>query len=342
MKRLFYAIVALSLFTISCSKNDAPAAPETVTVSFTVTAPEMQTRSGSYTGDGSYAEVLYYAFYDEDWNLLAGLPNNLEGMGDFRGLDDGGYTIEGVKLVKDRKYHAIFWAQSGLEDAKLEYPNLGDIYTVDLEKDKTVTLNPANLRDMMDKVCEVEHCDAFYATITNITTENPQNEVFLKRPFAQLNIATTQDDYVAGEKAGAKPGVVRFETVVPTRLNLTDGSVDVETKVDFGWSLYKMEYEYNDVMYWVLSYGYILCGTDDKATKNLQNITFKMSEYGDVENANADAKVVNRTFENVPIQRNCRTYILGELVTGSADATTYEINIVPDITTDNVVNAQAQ
>lgn len=323
MKRLFYAIVALSLFTISCSKNDAPAAPETVTVSFTVTAPEMQTRSG----EGWEATTLFYAFYDEEWNILTGLPNSLIGMSEFDGLNDG-YSFK-VKLVKDRTYHAIFFARGWFVSESM--------YTdVDLEETQTVRFN---LDDIHLRAGYVEYCDAFYATVTNITTENPQNVVTLKRPFAQLNIASSVEDLQASADAGANVQSTKIIAKVPTELNLKDGSVGGEKTVDFGWNLEAAYYKYNGKGYSIIGYGYILCGTEN-APKTLENITFKMNERP-VETA-TDEDAVTRTFENVPIQRNCRTYILGDLTTGSADATTYEINLVPDITTDNVVNAQAQ
>ena len=101
-KFLFLAVAAVAMLATSCSKDEtANAYPEGDTkVSFTVVAPELQTRT---IGDGTTATTLEYAVYDANWNHIAYL--------------DGTTTINlqttvDLELIDGKTYNLIFWAEN--------------------------------------------------------------------------------------------------------------------------------------------------------------------------------------------------------------------------------------
>lgn len=326
MKRLFYAVIALSLMVASCAKDEV-ATPEakTKTVTFSVETPEMHVRSG----EGNNANVLYYAFYDEN-GLLADLSNIYPPEGEPLAGDTftaGSKNIK-VTLVEGRTYHAIFYAHSNMVDNDIE--GGATLYIPDWEA-KTVTFNYD-----YSKVSNPELYDAFYAYLGGITTENLQNDeaILLKRPFAQLNIAPAMNDISAAGNAGVAVQSVAVVATIPTKLDFVTGAVSEKKEVTLGWhAANSQEFMHNEELHTVYALNYILAGKD-VADKRLANVKFMMSEKFIAKNETYDDAII-RTFENVPIQRNCRTYILGNIVTASEDGTTYIVQTSPDFDNEN-------
>lgn len=350
MTRLFYAVIALALLATSCSKDDAATADgatKNKTVTFSVQIPQMQTRAYIF-GNGRYPYTFLFAFYDDEGNILPKYSNLYKTESDpddwvpgwryrpadgtFR--DRSGNTAEiKVTLVEGRTYHALFWAY-----------NTNANYTPDLINTKTVTCNYRST-DLPD-----QH-DAFYARLEGITTAKPQNAnpIILKRPFALLEIGASEADIKAGLEAG---DTVRSQAIiakVPTKLDLMTDKVSEKETVVFGWThnataditQHQDTVVYNGVKYPIISATFILAGIDD-TDKSLETITLKMSEkefvrinypdwtdeqikeyYNEYHN---DA--VARTFYSIPIQRNYRTYVLGENIITSGELE-YTVSITP-------------
>lgn len=315
MRKLFYAVVALSLFATSCAKDEA-AAPEatakTKTVTFSVKAPEMQTRA---TGDGASATTLYYAFYDES-GLLTTLPNSTTGEGwtPLTGKDLA------VTLVEGKTYYAIFVAV-----------NAGAPYEVDMTA-KTMTIDYSAI------TCNSEANDAFYKYVGNITSDlTGDQNVELTRPFAQLNIGAPTTDITAAAAAGLTINSVKVGATVDNVLNLVDGTVSGEAPIEFDWATKGAEsFTHESTAYTILATTYVLVDGD----KNLSTVDFSMSEEAVADDATyADA--IAREFSAVPIQRNHRTFVLGNIVTNADAALTYVIKVAPGFETgDNVVDEE--
>lgn len=149
----------------------------------------------------------------------------------------------------------------------------------------------------------------------------------LRRPFAQINIGT--DDFDAAAAAGytvseSTIGVATYKT-----LNLLSGEVSDPVTATFVKKPIPTEdskFSVNSKDYKYLSMSYVLVPKD----KETVDIAF-------------DYTLTNRTFTNVPVQRNYRTNIYGSLLTNTAD---FNVVIAPGFNdpdyNNNVITASTQ
>ena len=289
LKKLMYLMAAsVMLFATSC-ENDADVAlnaGEAAVVTFSVGTPEIVSRAYS---DGQTATVLQYAVYDEDGVLLPALT-----------VTDGeihGSTTVNLKLTTGKEYSVIFWAAA---------PNAP--YIVDFAN-KTMTV------DYNGVLSNDENRDAFYKYHT-FKVAGAQTEVIeLKRPFAQLNVGTS--DYVDAAKAGYVPtkSAVTVSNIYNT-LNFADGTVSGNEAITFDYNTIPVGETFPVQGYEYLSMNYLLVA----AQKSLVEI-----EFGYTENDANDA--MTRTVGSVPVQRNYRTNIFGQLFTSDV---AINVEIVPE------------
>ena len=200
-------------------------------------------------------------------------------------------TTVGFKLVTGNTYSVIFWAAA---------PNAP--YSVDFAN-KTMTV------DYNGAVSNAENRDAFYK-YHSFTVNGAQTETIeLRRPFAQLNIGT--NDYVDSANAGYVPtqSSVVVKNVYST-LNLATGAVADDVVATFGLADIKKDEEFPVDGYEYLAMNYLLVA----AEKTVVDVEFTYSD-------DVDAKT--RTVGSVPVQRNYRTNIYGQLLTSDVD-----INVV--------------
>ena len=289
MKRLFFVVVAaVAMLATSCSKDDTSTVVggETSTVTFAVEAPVMVTRAD--LGDGTTATDLSWAVYAEDGTYLEALSGSKAGA--FSSLKA---NVE-IELVNGKKYAVIFWAQAP-----------GAPYTFD-KAGKKVTVADALASNK-------EAYDAFYKYETIAEVAGPRTQtIVLTRPFAQLNIAT------ADTQKAADGGLVVAQTkvVVPAykTLNLVDGSVSGESERTYAMAdiLTGETIEVGGKEYDLLSMNYILVNA-----KELEIVKFT------VKNGTFEEEF---TYNNVPLQRNYKTNIIGNILTSTLD---FEITIDP-------------
>lgn len=252
--------------------------------------------------DGKSADVLMYAVFDK----------NGERINTIQKVSKTGVTFpttENITLAKGQTYKVAFWAQDN--DCKA--------YTV--SDDMNVTVNYANDEN---KVNNDETRDAFFKTVEFTVTGSTSIDVELKRPFAQINVGVTKEDWDAAVASGitiAQSSVVIKNAA--TSLNLLDGTVSGETEVSYSLAnipsdpaILKVDTdgdgekeEYN----W-LSMSYILPAdaTTGYAETTLENIAFVFSP----KNGNYSNIEFNQGLNSVPVQRNWRTNILGKILTG--------------------------
>ena len=273
-------MAALTL-AASC-QNDfdyVPNGEETAQVTFNVGTPEMATRAFS---DGTSATKLEYAVYSVGENdALTHL--DLDGEKTFSISTD----VQ-LQLTTGNKYAVIFWAAA--ENAP---------YTVDFDA-KTMTVNYTNA------VSNDESRDAFYKYHT-FTVSGAQTEtVELKRPFAQLNIGT--NDYEESASAGYTPAYSYVKVPVSAELNLVDGTVDTAAEVEFKLASIPANEEFPVADYDYLSMNYLLVAAD----KEVVDVVFGYS-------TNNTTVEKSRIVGSVPVQRNHRTNIYGQLLTSDVD-----------------------
>ena len=294
-----FTIAAAALLVTSCNDemDNGLKTGDEGTVTFTAQLPsEMGTRAFA---DGLTAKHLQYAVYE------AGQSTPLKVFGDETTVVGEAEMVDlkksvTLKLTSGKSYDVIFWA--------------------DATTDSPYTFNPASQEVSVDysKVNNnSDNCDAFFKKETITVSGNQSVDVKLTRPFAQVNIGT--DDFDAAKASGLE--VTQTEVVAKAfaTLNLATGEVADEADRTFTMKAIPTASDGEFPVaggYKYLSMDYLLVGAD-KATVDV------VFNYGGPQ---------NRTFTNVPVQRNYRTNIYGSLLTNTTD---FNVVIEPAFATTN-------
>ena len=288
MKKLVYSVLAVAavLFAVSCNKEQTTtiANGDEVTVTFDVDAlAGLQTKAIS---DGLGATDLTVAVYTADMTEIPALQqtatfSNLKAKVSF-------------SLVKGQTYNFAFWAVN--PDCSAYAFNTADAKV-------TVSYDGVTSND--------ETRDAFFAVEKNLTVTGPMSKtIVLRRPFAQLNFGSAQADWDAAVAAGitVKQSNLVVATKLPDTISLFDGAVSGEKNVTFALANIPTEkLTVEGVEYVYLQMNYLLA----PAEKTLIDATFSVND--------ASATVNTIDFSNIPIQRNYRTNIVGNLLTSTVD-----------------------
>ena len=296
MKKIFFGMAALvAMVATSCQQTpdlaEVGVGGETATVSFNLGTPQIASRADF--SDGTTASHLQWAVYDANGNIL----NDLKGeMTDFQIST----TVE-FQLTTGNTYYVLFWAAA---------PSAP--YTVDLAA-QTMTVNYTGA------VSSDENRDAFYY-YDDFTVQNGMDPVKaeLRRPFAQLNIGT--NDFEASEKAGHKVTHAMVEVPAYSTLNFANGEVSDKAVRKFAYAAVpgaSQEFPVNDAEYDYIAMNYLLMAS----TKETVDVKFT---YATDENGTAAKE---RTVGAVPVQRNHRTNLYGQLFTSN---TKVNVEIKPE------------
>ena len=289
-KIMFWMMAAIVIVATSCERdfNIGATDNETSTVSFKVNSPKITSRAYS---DGLSATVLQYAVYDAAGNELTDLTVT-------DGTINGSTTVE-LQLATGNTYSVIFWAAAP-----------GAPYTVDFAQKKLSV-------DYSAETSNNEAYDAFYKYHTFTVAKNMSLTVELKRPFAQLNIGTSDLD--AAKKAGYIVSQSKVSVPAYTTLDLVSGETADQVSVDFALANIPNGEVFPITGYEYLAMNYLLVDAD----KEVVDVTFAYTD-GAVENS--------ITVGSVPVQRNHRTNIYGELLTNS---TSINVVIIPEYDVDD-------
>ena len=306
-------MAAVATLLASCSKDETTTAPviERSKVTFTVNAPELSTRADE--GEGLSATKLEYVIYDL---AEAEGDNQIYGTADFVSDNDNNpltTTVE-VNLVEGREYEAIFFAHA--EDAP---------YTINWTA-QTMTINHQGLTANNEKY------DAFFKYVEpfEITEQQYSVDVKMKRPFAQLNVATVDyqnDDYPAGKMIDADMTGVEVEAY--KSMNLKSGNVEgakeiIKYNVASSLTLKQNDpIKVDNVDYTWLSMNYILVNARE-------NVGVKF--YFTDKDATS-TKTYTREYTQVPVERNFRTNIVGTILTSPTE---FKVTIDPNFVTPNI------
>ena len=229
--------------------------------------------------DGTTATVLQYAVYNAAGEELTDLTVT-------NGEIHGSTTVN-LQLTTGNTYSVVFWAAAP-----------GAPYTVDFGA-KTMTV------DYTNAVSNDENRDAFYAKETFTVTGAQTETITLKRPFAQLNIGT--NDYAASTSAGYTP--TKSKVVVSNvygKLDLWKGEVDSSVVASFDFAAIDTTELFPVSGFKYLAMNYLLVD-DEKETVDV--------EFTYTDDSNAKTRKVG----SVPVQRNYRTNIYGQLLTSDVD-----------------------
>ena len=285
MKKLLLVLAAaFTMVACQMDANDLNVATGDAVVSFAIETPVVASRAYS---DGYTATKLQYAVYDANGVELTNLTNTT-------GVEIHGSTTVDLQLVTGNDYTVIFWAAAP-----------GAPYTVNFGgslAEAKVTV------DYTNALSNDENRDAFYKR-HNFTVRGTQTETIeLRRPFAQLNIGT--NDYTLSTNAGYTPAKSHVKvTKIYNTLNLWDGTVSGDTVVEFAYANIKKDEKFPVDGYEYLAMNYLLVDSQ----KEVVDIEFG---YGE---SSSTAAEKTRVVGSVPVQRNYRTNIYGQLLTSDVD-----------------------
>ncbi|MBQ7855817.1 MAG: hypothetical protein IJ348_01720 [Alistipes sp.] len=299
MKKFFsFLLSAAILFTAaSCSQPDfeddvVPVGQE-VEVTFSADLAEL----GSRAGEGNLVDVVYFAAYHAGTNTLLGISQVEEGVE----VVNGKATIS-TTLVVGKAYDFVFWAEN-------EAANHYDINWAE----RSLSVNYGI--DAND-----ESRDAFLLIKNNyvVTADNLTNTFYLSRPFAQLNLGSSDADEKGMEASGIKITSSSLTTKAYNTLSLTDASVSGLVDVTFTDAelldeALDAEGEKNGYLY--LSMNYLLINEKEFVDVDVK---FNQGAY-------------TRKYTTIPVQRNYRTNILGTIIT---DPAKFDVELVPGFATD--------
>lgn len=328
MKKNLLSMFALAtmLLATGCSQEEEPIANNSndyVDASFTVElSGAVQSRG---LGEADLVNQLYYGIY-QDGNVVPVITNVDDASGNFNVVNVGEAVVENrtatvkMRLVKGQTYDFVFWAQ--VKDNKHYNINMDDLQNI------TVNYNG----DAND-----ETRDAFFAKELGYKVESHFTKtIVLKRPFAQLNVGTTKADFAAAKILLGEQPITQSRLVVkkiPTSLNLLTGKVgeddhtaDAEFKMAFlpkadastqndydilyadvnGDKTYSIDEEFAH-----LSMNYLLAA--ERGESELYEV--------DVEFANAKGSINTINVAQLPVYRNYRTNIIGNVLTTNGEFT---------------------
>lgn len=324
MKRfsIFLLMAAWLLSFASCSDQDNPLGGNgnEVEVTFALNL-EGNHQVSRAISDGSQAKKLVYAVYDESGNVLSvfaggqsqkevSVPQNMTSVA---------YPIT-IKLAKGQTYTVAFWAQN---------PACTAYNTTDL---KAVSINYTNA------VNNDEAWDAFYAAEEITVQNNETRTVTLKRALAQINVGVSAEEWAAAMASGVT--VTQSEATikkVASTINLLDGTVSNPVEVTWSQNVIPSESLQVDMnndgtkeSYHYLSMTYILVNdaTTGSAQATLEDASFTFHAAGKA------PITLHEGLTSVPVQRNWRTNIIGQILTGDV---TFNIKIDPTYDGNNNV-----
>ena len=303
MKKIFYCLCAASamLFT-ACSDEavNAPVEGESLVTITTQLPADLGTRA---FGDGTTATNLTYAVYEAGQKTPLIVNDELT----FSGLT----ATVNLRLANGKSYDLVFWADAA-----------GSPYTFDADA-QTVNINYNGVTSNLEKL------DAFFANEKNLQVNGTINKTIqLKRPFAQLNIGAT--DYAEATDAAftTASSAVKVNHVA-NALNIRTGEATGNETITFADAPVPADTEtfhVTGVDADYLAMNYILVNDD----KQLVDVEFTAKS--------TQGETITRSYANVPVQRNYRTNIYGNILTEEAN---FNIVIAPEFETPDYEGVEA-
>ena len=345
-KKVFLGLFAATgmLLATSCSQDEleVPQSGNEAQVTFT-----LGLEGGHATraiSDGSGVNKLVYAVYKRsatsgvyELQPAVGSKNSQFVKNDFTSGDN-----VSIPLAKGQTYRVAFWAQN----SKCNAYNTDNLTAVSVD---------------YEDVNNNETRDAFFKTVEFTVEGSKTINVVLTRPFAQINVGVTAEDWEAAIASGIeiKESEVTIDNAA-TAINLLTGEVSGEQVVSYALNAIPketLEAETDNTkdgkeQYHWLSMSYILVNeTGDQDADSDGTLGDAQTTLDGLSYTFAPESGNNITFENglnsVPVQRNYRTNIVGKILTGdikfniTVDPVYDGEHIYPDGTVDDLQLAAA-
>ena len=296
MKKLIYLLLAVPLFFTSCNKEDGMVNEESVQVSFSTELPKrIGTRAG--TTDWNVNKVVCAVF--EDGEEIITLREVIT-------IQEGEDIVFAPRLIKGRTYDVVFWA---MKDNNYD---VADMTAITRISGTTATENDF---------------DAFTESVEIEVSGSKSETVTLKRPLAQLNLGVTSEDWNAVasvETFGMTPTKMVIKLTGKDTFNALAGAITGEEKE----LTYTLDVSGEDLVAGENTYKSIaMCYIYPDAGQENIDITYTIYDQ------NNEAIREDVTIQNIPLENNYRTNVVGGLLTGTI---TYTITFEKDFnTTEN-------
>lgn len=246
--------VAAMLLTTSCKDDSlnggAPEAGDYETISFAISpeASSVRTRAVEYPNseenpdkkysrisDGTKADMLIYAVYDQDGTLLpeygqgkdASLPDYIVAGEGQTIIAADKFPVEiQLQVKRDHTYKIAFWAQSSQCKA-YSTVDLTKVQILYEELDGSNSKSTPNNDELRDAFCRVE----------KVTIDRKANEtryIYLYRPLAQINVGTTGYDYeIVVKDDNSKYAYTRTQIITAARyLNVVEDKINTDNETN--------------------------------------------------------------------------------------------------------------
>ncbi len=222
----------------------------------------------------------------------------------------GKTTTFTARLVSGKTYRFVFWADCADGTSPETFT---DKYYATTDLRNVYMIDPARYSGCDDGR------DAFYAVEDVEIDAATSIDAYLKRPFGQLKVKTL-DMAEVPEDMRPKMVSVAFDDV-PTGIDLLTGELTGETDAVAYYEAAQIDGSDGD-----LSFDYIFA---PKAEGEQRLVDFTMS-FLDAEGAEVAS---DYNFSSIPVQRNYRTVVSGNLLTKKADI---NVEISPDFAQDDI------
>ena len=224
-----------------------------------------------------------------------------------------------LQLVSGHKYLLVFWADNATEDSDNGFED-NHYNTADFPE---VTFKEAYKSNDDTR-------DAFFASYPIEVNGPSSHDINLHRPFGQLNITTNDYRTVAEDFNSLLPTQVKIDFSgidIPTGIDLLTGKLTEDDKESY---LFSGPVDIADVSYPIaadgsrqLSFDYIFAPYEEEGEEQQLVLNkFKMHFYN-----GGQETISEYTFQNIPVRRNYRTNVSGNLLT---DRTGIDVEVVPD------------
>lgn len=291
MKKLFLLAVGLAMTLTACQKDEGLVSDGATSQTITVTIPQgMQTRATAADfGNGAKIDRCLLQIYHS--GTTPAKYGEQQSATVQKGADGKLTATFNLRLVAQQTYDFVFWADC----------STGDHYNTDDLTNITVKGNYAGNNDEFD---------AFTGALLDYQVKGAFSEnITLRRPFGQLNVKTL--DMAAIPDPTLKPTKVKVAfTAVPTSFNAKKSEIGAATAaVEYTADVLSADGD--------LTVDYIWAPVEEATLADFSmtflNGTTEISTNGD--------------FKNIPIRRNYRTNVSGNLLTKQG---TFNVTIDPE------------
>lgn len=299
MKKYFWLMAGIILLIASACQNDelVNGGGDTTTVSFTAQLPYGDTPSTRTAGDGTQINRCILEVYRGEKLYLRQIQAVSEGSAAFD-----------IRLVTSQTYNFVFWADhvtaaGSSEDLHYNTSGASGLQAISLKGDYTGGKEDTR--------------DAFFATKEMTVTKPLTETIQLYRSFGQLNIKTNDiGDIKLAELKPGKAGLA-FKNVYTGFNALTGEQVGEQSTLVYKNPIEVIDQNGN------LTVDYIFAPASGSL---LVDMTLTVNKADGTE-------ITSRDLTSIPIQRNYKTNVSGNLLTADGEV---NVNVVPGFSTPDI------